>query len=157
MPRRSSADLNIVRLPGRGRPAPPRSLSQTEQQTWRAIVDSSPGGFLDGAAQVVLRRVITQVSIAERHEERLRRIAESGGDLESELEIAGAHREASKAIISGLTALRATPRSRMESRDARNTFKHSPRGRRPWDIEAKVVKSDRAPELDETDHGEAPT
>jgi hypothetical protein len=149
MPRRSSKDLDVVRLPGRGRPEPPSRLTQAEQRAWRAIVDASPDGFIDGAGQLILKRVVGQIAIAERHEERLKRIAETGGDLEAELEVAAAHRDTTKSIIAGLIALRATPRSRMESRNARDAFARAPSGRRPWDIEAQAT------EAGEADYGDA--
>jgi hypothetical protein len=110
----------VVRLPGRGRPEPPATLAQAEQSAWRAIVDSSPDRWLDPAAQLVLRRIVAEIAIAERHEERLRRIGESGDDLEAELEIAHAHRQTTKSILDALTVLRATPRSRMAARNARD-------------------------------------
>ena len=149
MPRRSSEDLNIVRLPGKGRPEPPSKLTQAESRAWRAIVDSSPDRWLDPAGQLILRRVVAEIAVAERHEERLRRIAETGGDLEAELEVSRAHRDTTKSIVAGLTSLRATPRSRMESRNARDAFARAPSGRRPWDIEAQAT------EADEADNGDA--
>jgi hypothetical protein len=149
MPRRSSEDLNIFRLPGKGRPEPPSKLTQAESRAWRAIVDSSPDRWLDPAGQLILRRVVAEIAVAERHEERLRRIAEAGGDLEAELEVARAHRDTTKSIVAGLTSLRATPRSRMESRNARDAFARAPSGRRPWDIEAQAT------EVGEADNGDA--
>ena len=79
MPRRSDADLSIVpMLPGRGRPEPPKALDQIEARAWNDVVDALPDRFLDPAGQLVLRRVVTQVAIAERLEERLRRLADDG-------------------------------------------------------------------------------
>jgi hypothetical protein len=145
-----------VRLPGRGRPEPPAKLAAAESAAWRAIVDASPDGWLDGAGQLILRRIVAEIAVAERHEERLRRIAESGGDLEAELEVASAHRVTMKSIIEGLTALRATPKSKMmnsnASQLARNAFTRSPSGRRPWDIEATASKP--SPPMTEADDGE---
>jgi hypothetical protein len=141
MPRRSSEDVNVVRLPGRGRPEPPAKLTQAESRAWRTIVDSSPDGFIDGAGQLLLKRIVAQIAVAERHEERLRRIAEAGGDLEDELEVSRAHCDVAKSIIVGLTALRATPRARMESRNARDAYARAPSGRRPWDIEARATET----------------
>jgi hypothetical protein len=156
MPRKPRDDDNIVRLlSGKGRPSPPSKLSRSEQAIWRAIVDSSPDRFIDGAGQLVLRRVIAQLTIAERHEERLRRIAAAGGDLEAEIEIAKAHRATTKAILDGLTALRATPRSRMASRDARNAFARSLPGPKPWerlDIDGEAVEPEAVePEVVESE------
>jgi hypothetical protein len=159
MPRKAAADLHVIRLPGQGRPEPPATLTQAEQSAWRAIVDSAPGGWLDPTAQLVLQRVVAQIGIAARHEERLRRIAEAGGDLDAEIEISRAHRETSKAIITGLHALRATPASRMPARKARDAYTRSPSGRlRPWEIEAKATEAGKTEsgEPDEADHGEAP-
>jgi hypothetical protein len=156
MPRRSSADLQVVRLPGQGRPEPPATLTGVERSAWLAVVDASPERWLDPAGQLVLRRIVAEIAIAERCEERLRCLIEAGGDLEVELEIARAHRETTKAIIGGLTALRATPRSKMTSRRARDVYARSPSGRRPWDIEAKATTAAQADEADEAEHGESP-
>jgi hypothetical protein len=125
----------LVLLPGRGRPEPPSKLTQAEQKAWRAIVDASPDGFLDGAAQLLLRQVVAEIAVADRHAERLRRMAVSrhGVALEDELAIGRAHRDVVKSIIAGMTALRATPRSRVRPRDAARAFHRSPSGPRPWD------------------------
>src|ERR1700722_14102208 len=74
MPRRSDADLSLVpMLPGKGRPAPPKALDQIQARAWNDVVDALPDRFLDPVGQLVLRRTGTQVAIAERLEERLRR------------------------------------------------------------------------------------
>jgi hypothetical protein len=139
MPRRSAADLSIVpMLPGRGRPQPPKMLDMIEARAWNDIVDALPGQWLDLAGQLVLRRVAAQVAIAERVEERLRTLATMGDDpeaLAAEAALAGMHRETAKSVIAGLTALRATPRSRMAPREGRNKFERGP-AFRPWEIVA---------------------
>ena len=135
--------MDIVPLPGRRRPDPPGHLDAVEQRAWRAIVDASPDQWIDGAGQQILRRVVSQLSVCERIETRLRRLGQSDAELELELALAKAHREAMKASIYGMTALRATPRSRMASRNARTAFEASPRGRRPWEIRARVVSDPR--------------
>ena len=95
MPRRSDADLSIVpMLPGRGRPEPPKALDQAEARAWNDVVDALPDRFLDPAGQLVLRRVVTQVAIAERLEDRLRRLALMDDDaeaMEAEASIAAMH------------------------------------------------------------------
>jgi hypothetical protein len=141
MPRKPPPDLNVVRLPGRGRPEPPTKLTQTESRAWRDIVDASPDGFIDGAGQLILRRVVAQIATAERHEQRLRQIAEAGGPLEAELEVARAHRDTTKSIVAGLASLRATPKARIRPRDAQRIFDRSPSGRRPWDIETEAIET----------------
>ena len=96
-------------------------------------------------AQLVLRRTVAQVAIAERLEDRLRRLALMDDDpeaLEAEAKIAAMHRETAKAVIAGLTVLRATPRSRMAARESRSRFERGAGSFRPWDIVAK--KSDGA-------------
>ena len=151
MPRRSSADLHIVRLPGKGRPEPPEQLDAAEQRAWRAIVDASPDGFLDGAGQLVLKRVCAQVAVVERLERRLRKMTEAGvDDIEAEIAIGRAHGERMKSVIQGMTALRATPRSRLTSRTSARTFARSPSGRRPWDIRAPVIDASADDDGDET-------
>jgi hypothetical protein len=143
MPRRSNADLSIVpMLPGKGRPQPPKALDQIEARTWNDIVDALPGQWIDAAAQLVLRRVAAQVAIAERVEARLRDLAmreDEPGALEAQQVLAGMHRETAKSVIHGLTALRATPRSRMAPREGRNKFERGA-SFRPWEIVAR--KSD---------------
>jgi hypothetical protein len=144
MPRRSAADLSIVSLvPGKGRPEPPKALDQTEARAWNDVIDALPDRFLDLAGQLVLRRTVTQVAIAERLEDRLRRLSEMADDpgaLEAEKTIAAMHRETAKAVIAGLTVLRATPRSRMAARESRSRFERGAGALRPWNIVAK--KSD---------------
>ena len=144
MPRRSAADLSIVPLvPGKGRPEPPKALDQTEARAWNDVIDALPDRFLDPAGQLVLRRTVTQVAIAERLEDRLRRLSEMADDpeaLEAEKTIAAMHRETAKAVIAGLTVLRATPRSRMAARESRSRFERGAGALRPWNIVAK--KSD---------------
>jgi hypothetical protein len=152
MPRRSSADLSVIRLPGKGRPEPSPKLSQAEQRDWRAIVDSTPDRWLDPAGQLIFQRLVTQIGVTERHEQRLRQIAEAGGPLEAELEVARAHRDASKAVVAMMTALRATPRARTRPRGAESAFARAPSGQRPWDIEAQATVTGAS----ETEDGDAP-
>jgi hypothetical protein len=144
MPRRSDADLSIVpMLPGKGRPAPPKALDQIEARAWNDIVDALPSQWIDAAAQMVLRRLVCQIAIAERVEARLRDLSMMGDDpeaLEAERMLASMHRETGKAVVHGLTALRATPRSRMAAREGRSKFDRGAGVFRPWDIVAK--KSD---------------
>jgi hypothetical protein len=141
MPRRSAADLNIVPLiPGKGRPPPPRILDQVEARAWNDVVDSMPAAWVDLAGQLILRRVVAQVAIAERLEERLRALAALGDDEEAmaaEAQLAVMHRAATKGVIASLTALRATPRSRMAAREGRSRFERGALASRPWEIVAK--------------------
>ena len=144
MPRRSAADLSIVpMLPGKGRPEPPKALDQIEARAWNDVIDGLPDRWIDPAGQLVLRRTVTQIAIAERLEDRLRRLALLDDDpkaLEAEKAVAAMHRETAKAVILGLTALRATPRSRMAAREGRSRFERGAGALRPWNIVAK--KSD---------------
>jgi hypothetical protein len=144
MPRRSDADISMVPLlPGKGRPAPPKELDQVESRAWSDVIDALPSQWIDAAAQMVLRRLVCQIAIAERLEARLRRLAVMEDDpeaLEAEQLFARLHREAAKAVVHGLTALRATPRSRMAAREGRSRFERGAGMFRPWEITAK--KSD---------------
>jgi hypothetical protein len=144
MPRRSDADLSIVpMLPGKGRPTPPKELDQIEARAWNDVIDALPGQWVDAAAQMVLRRLVCQIAIAERVEARLRDLAIMGDDseaLEAEQMLARMHRETAKSVVHGLTALRATPRSRMAAREGRSRFGRGSGAFRPWEIVAK--KSD---------------
>jgi hypothetical protein len=137
MPRKSSSD-NIIPLPGKGRPAPSPKLTRAEQAAWRAVVDSSPERWLDPAAQQLLRRLVVQLGLAERFEQRLRQVVAAGGPIEAEIELARVHRDTSKSIVAMMTALRATPRAHVELRAARSAFERSPSGERPWDIEGQA-------------------
>jgi hypothetical protein len=130
----------VPMLPGKGRPAPPKALDLMERRAWRDIVDALPDRWLDPAGQLVLRRTVSQIAIAERLEARLRRVALLADDpeaLEAEQLFARAHREAAKAVVHGLTALRATPRSRMAAREGRSRFERGAAAFRPWEIVAK--------------------
>jgi hypothetical protein len=146
MARRSNADLSIVPMvPGRGRPEPPKMLDMIEARAWNDIIDALPGQWVDLAGQIILRRAAAQVAIAERLETRLRDLATMGDDpeaLAAEAELAVMHRATSKSVIACLTALRATPRSRMAAREGRAKFERGP-AFRPWEIVAK--RSDGQP------------
>jgi hypothetical protein len=149
MPRRSAADISIVpMLPGKGRPEPPAELDQAEARAWRDVIDALPGQWVDAASQLVLRRLVSQVAIAERLEDRLRRLGEMADDpeaVEAEKEIAAMHRDTMKAVIHGLTTLRATPRSRMAAREGRSRFARGTPSFRPWDIVAQKSGSSDGP------------
>ena len=113
-------------LPGKGRPAPPKALDQVEARAWNDVVDALPSQWIDAAAQMVLRRLVCQIAIAERLEARLRQLAMMADDpeaLEAEQMLARMHRETAKSVVHGLTALRATPRSRMAAREGRSRFR----------------------------------
>jgi hypothetical protein len=144
MPRRSAPDLTIVPLiPGKGRPEPPKDLEPAEARAWNDIIDAMPSQWVDTAGQVVLRRVAAQVAAAERLEDRLRKLAANDDDpeaLEAEKVVAAMHRETSKAIVVGLTALRATPRSRLSTRDGGRRAERRLNAFRPWEIVAKKVE-----------------
>jgi hypothetical protein len=131
-------------VPGRGRPEPPKALDQTEARAWNDIVDAMPGQWVDLAAQLVLRRLVCQIAIAERLEARLRKLAVMAKDaddvmefLEIEHALASTHRETAKSVIHGMTALRATPRSRMAAREGRSRFDRGAGSFRPWEIVGK--------------------
>jgi hypothetical protein len=132
-------------VPGKGRPAAPKELDQIEARAWNDVVDSLPAQWLDAASQLVLRRVVCQAAIAERLEGRLRRVAEMGDDpeaLAAEQVLARAHRETARAVMHGLTVLRATPRSRMAAREGRSKFERGAASFRPWQIVAKKMVPD---------------
>jgi len=57
--------------------------------------------------------------------------------LEAEQLLARMHRETAKSVAHGLTALRATPRSRMAAREGRSRFERGAVAFRPWEIVAK--------------------
>ena len=132
-------------LPGKGRPEPPAELDQAEARAWRDVIDAVPSQWLDTGAQLILRRVVTQVAFAERLEERLRRLGEMADDpeaLAAEKELASSHRDTLKAIAGGLRHLRATPSSRAPSRESRSRFERGAVSMRPWDIVARKGKPD---------------
>ena len=87
MARKSAADLVVVPISGGGRSPPPDELDTTEQTIWKAVVDAAPAHAIDPAAQLILRRLVAQAAIAERHEARLRELRaqdrDYGDDAES--------------------------------------------------------------------------
>jgi hypothetical protein len=145
MPRKPASD-NIVPLrTARKRPSPPDRMTASESSIWRALVDAAPGQWFDPAAQVLLRQVVAQVTAADRHVRRLRQRAVKGAPLEAVLAVEKAHRDAMKAVITGMTALRVTPRSHVELRAARSAFAHAPSpGLKPRDIEAEAEEVEEA-------------
>jgi hypothetical protein len=107
-------------------------LSAAEQKSWRAIVDAAPGGFIDGAGQLLLRQVVGQIALADQANEHLRQHL-AAGDLSSAVAVGKEHREMAKGIAALMGALRATPKSKVRPRDAGRMFDRSPSGPRPWD------------------------
>jgi hypothetical protein len=148
--RKSRADLKVVPPPGCGRPEPPRSLDAEEAAAWKQVIDSMPDQWADGGAQILLRRVASMAAYAERDEARLRQLATSDGDhLEVEIALRRLHRATTRELASILGALRATPKSRMRSRDSGRAFARSPSGRRPWEVRAPTIDAE-AVDGDET-------
>jgi hypothetical protein len=151
MPRRSSSDddMTVVSLlPGKGRPEPPAGLDTAETRAWRDVIDSLPAQWLDPAGQAILRGVVAEIALCDRLAERLRQFADAPVDeetLAAEKQIAVMHRDALRAVSLGLGTLRATPQSRMLSREGRNRFERGASRSRPWEIVAgKAGKPDKS-------------
>ena len=138
MPRKSASSLTVVPVvPGQGRPEPPAELDLLEQSIWREIVGSLPGHWLDPAGQQVLRRAVAQAALCEQHEARLRVLRAQLSDDDEELTaLATAHGNSAKIVAHLLAQLRATPRSRVASREAGPRVADAPSPQRPWDIHA---------------------
>ena len=131
-------------LPGKGRPEPPKALDQIEARAWNDVVDALPAQWIDAAAQMVLRRLVCQIAIAERVEARLRDLAMMGGRPRS----AGSRTDAR----SHAQGDREVGRPRTDGVDGRRRGAAWPRAKggrkfdrgagafRPWEIVAK--KSD---------------
>jgi hypothetical protein len=136
--RKSEASLTVVPLvPGTGRPAPPRGLDQRERQTWRAVVDALPAHWIDPAGQLILRRVICLAASLACWEAQLRELRAAGAaGSEEAIKLAGQHANIAKMVTYLLGQLRATPRSRIISRNAGVKIEEAPRAR-PWEIKAK--------------------
>lgn len=136
--RKSEASLTVVPLvPGQGRPPAPRDLDRRERRVWCAVVGALPAHWLDPAGQLVLRRLVAQAVICERREARLRELRAQGQDGSEEADaLAALHGTSAKALGQLLGLLRATPRSRVVSRDAGPKVEETPQAR-PWEIQAR--------------------
>ena len=136
--RKSEASLTVVPLlPGQGRPPAPRDLDRRERRVWRAVVGALPAHWLDPAGQQVLRRLVAQAVICERREVRLRELRAQGQDGSEEADaLAALHSASAKTLGQLLGLLRATPRSRVVSRDAGPKVEEAPKSR-PWEIQAR--------------------
>jgi hypothetical protein len=139
MPRHSAAELTVSpvpQIPGQGRPEPPAHFDALEQAIWTEITAALPPYWIDGAGQLVLRRLVAQAAIAERCEARLRRLRAGDQDATEDAEgLAVRHAATAKTVTYLLTALRGTPRSRDIARKAGPAVDHVPPFR-PWEIEA---------------------
>jgi hypothetical protein len=138
MPRRSAAELAVppVPIPGQGRPEPPEHLDDLERTIWQEVVAALPPFWVDGAGQLVLRRLVAQAAIAERVEEWLRKLRRHNQDADEDAEaLAVRHAATAKTVTYLLTAMRATPRSRVLTRDAGPEIEKVP-AFRPWELEA---------------------
>jgi hypothetical protein len=117
----------------------PIGLDQLENRIWREVLASLPDRWIDPSSQNVLRRAVAQSAIAERLEARLRNLRGQNLDSPADAEYAAtvaAHREASKTAAFLLGTLRATPKSRMASREARGAVEKTP-PTRPWLVKAR--------------------
>jgi hypothetical protein len=140
MPRHSAAELTAPpapQIPGQGRPEPPGHLDDLEQAIWREVIAALPPFWVDGAGQLVLRRLVAQTAIAERCEARLRLLRARGKDASEDAEgLAVRHAATAKTVTYLLTALRGTPRSRDNARVAGPAVDHVP-AFRPWETSAE--------------------
>jgi hypothetical protein len=133
MARKSAADLVVVPISGGGRPPPPGELDSIEQSIWKAVVDASPAYAIDPAAQLILRRLVAQAAIAERHEARLRELRAQDRDYGDDAQaLISAHAAAAKVVTILLTSLRSTPRSRVRLGAAEAQASRVP-VTRPWE------------------------
>jgi hypothetical protein len=134
-----ASSLTVVPVvPGEGRPEPPAGLDKLERRIWKDVVAALPAHWLDSAGQLVLRRLVCQAAIAERREARLRELRAQGQDgSEDATALATLHATTAKAVAYLLGQLRATPRSRVVSRDAGPKVDETPRSR-PWEIKARA-------------------
>jgi hypothetical protein len=138
--RKSGASLTVLpAVPGQGRPEPPEALDTLEKRIWRDVVDALPPFWLDLAGQLVLRRLVAQAAIAERREVQLRELRALDADSsEDATALATIHAATAKTVAYLLSQLRATPRSRMVSREAGPKVEQSPRGFKPWEIRSRA-------------------
>jgi hypothetical protein len=137
--RRSQASLTAVPvIPGEGRPPPPVGLDKLERRVWKAVVAALPAHWLHPAGQLVLRRLVAQAAICERRESRLRELRALDRDgSEDATALATMHASTAKAVAYLLGQLRATPRSRVVSRDAGPKVEETPRFK-PWEIRSRA-------------------
>jgi hypothetical protein len=116
---------------------PSASRSRPASSSAGPLVGALPAHWLDPAGQQVLRRLVAQAVICERREVRLRELRAQGQDGSEEADaLAAAHSATAKTVAYLLTQLRATPRSRVVSRDAGPKVEETPQAR-PWEIQAR--------------------
>jgi hypothetical protein len=123
--------------PGSGRPDPPSSLNAAERKAWRAIVAALPDFWIDGAGELLLKRLCTQIAIVEQLEGELRRLLAEDPGSEALPGLAADHAERAKSIGHLLGLLRATPKSRVVSRSAGSKIAEAPPPAKPWDVRAR--------------------
>lgn len=130
--------MNVVAvIPGQGRPEPPEVLDEAERAVWREIVGAMPPNWFGSECQPVLRRLCAQVVISEELEEQLRRVrADGSADSERTTRLAGAHRDAARAVNQLSQSLRLTPKSRWSARTSETELGRAAR-ERPWEIRAR--------------------
>jgi len=67
---KSASDLVIVPLSG----GVPIATERARRDVWKAVVDAPPPIAIDPAAQPILKRLVAQVALRERHAVSLRRL-----------------------------------------------------------------------------------
>jgi hypothetical protein len=96
-----------------------------------------PGHWVDSAGQQVLRRAVSLSASLERWGAQLREYrARDAGESEEAIKLVVAHGNAAKTVAHLLGQLRATPRTRMTSREARSRIEGTPKAK-PWEIRSR--------------------
>ena len=135
--RKSADELSMVRtFPQLQRPAPPANLTAAQKKVWKAVVDTSPPGWITGAQEYLLaaycRHVVTGNELAAMIDKQKLDGLDMPGLRRLSRLLAMRLRETS-AFVALATKMRLTQQAQMHPRTAGRAMDNLYCGPRPWE------------------------
>jgi hypothetical protein len=117
---------------------PPAELTEEQAETWRAIVNAHPAGWITAGSAPVLAQLCRHVTAARRVAAWIARLEADDGEFDGDLWLRLLARQEAegRALAALATKLRLTPQARYTPKSAATAARPAPDGPRPWETEA---------------------
>jgi hypothetical protein len=125
-------DLNLVVIPGGGRPEPPADMPDDEAEVWRTIVDSMPARWFGPQNAHLLEQYCHVACAAEKTARETRRLLMTMENLSALSRLNAIGAKQTGMMVSLATRLRLTPQSAKHRLTAEAEIRNAPR-LRPWE------------------------
>lgn len=129
--------MSVVRVALEGyRPPAPKDLTVQEARTWREIVESIPGGWVNRAQEPLLAAYCRHISAADRLSAMIDNSnfgLEAPGTLQRFAKLLSMRERETKALSSLATRMRLTQQSQMHPRTAARAMSDAHGGPKLWD------------------------